>query len=338
MSGLPRFAAPIVCAPMAGGPSTPELVAAVSAGGGFGLLAGGYLTAAALSDQIRRTRALTDRPFGVNLFWPEPDPGPIDLTGYAEAVAAFARDRGGAEISPGQPHWDDDELAAKLESVLAERPAVVTFTFGCPDTATVARLHAAGIVVGDTVTTRAEAEVAVRAGVDLLIVQGPDAGGHRGTHRVADEPSDTPLGDVIAEIAPLGVPIWAGGGLGTAAAIAGILTAGASAAVLGTMFLLCPEAGTNPTHRRMLTKRRDSVVTRAFTGRPARGLRTAFIDALDALAPAAYPQVHHLTAPIRRAAAGAGDAEALHLWAGTAHRRAVELPAAMIVEHLAGEL
>ncbi|OYO06031.1 NAD(P)H-dependent flavin oxidoreductase [Enemella evansiae] len=335
-SALPAHRLPIVLAPMAGGPSTPELVAAVCEAGGFGYLPAGYLTADALAERIARTRELTERPFGVNLFVPEPQQRQ-DLSAYAESLRPDA-ERLGAAV--GKLDWSDtDHWAAKLELLAGDPVAVVSFTFGLPSAEEAERLHAAGSALVGTITTVPEARAAADRGMDALCVQGPDAGGHRGTHRVTDEPSTLPLADLLAEVrAAVELPLIATGGIGTAAQIRELLAAGATAVQLGSLFLRCPEAGTNETHRKALTRRRDTVVTRAFSGRPARGLRNRFIDEHDADAPAAYPQVNQLTGPLRKAAAAAGDADSLHLWAGTNYRRAVDLPAADLVTALAAEL
>lgn len=329
--------APIVAAPMAGGPSTPELVTAVGRAGGFGFLAGGYRSRAALAPDVARTRSLGPMPFGVNLFVPQ-EPVRADLADFTARLVAYAAERG-LDAAPGAVDWDDDDAyAAKVDVLVADPVAVVSFTFGLPATGDVERLHAAGSAVACTVTTRAEAEAARAVGADALVVQGPGAGGHRGTHRMADEPSTTPLPDLLDDVTGLGLPMLAAGGLGTAADVRAVLHRGAVAAQLGTMFLLAPEAGTSATHRTALRRRRDTVVTRALSGRPARGLRNHFIDALDAYAPVAYPQVNQLTGPIRKAAAAHGDEQAVHLWAGTAYRRAIAAPAGDIVRLLAAEL
>ncbi len=321
---------------MAGGPSTPELVAAVSAAGGFGYVAAGYLTPEALADLIRRTRELTDRPFGVNLFVPEVLP-PVDISGYADRLRPAA-ERLGATVPV--PDWtDDDHWAEKIDLLCADPVAVVSFTFGLPTPATVERLHNAGTALIGTVTTVAEARTAVERGLDALCVQGPEAGGHRATHRIADQPEATPLPELLAATrAAVDVPLVAAGGIGTAGQVRELLEIGATAVQVGTLFLLCPEAGTNPTHRAAFAGGRDTVVTRAYSGRPARGLQNRFIEAHDAHAPAAYPQVNQLTGPLRKAAAAAGDVETLHLWAGTNYRRALAVPAAEVIDGLAAGL
>ncbi|SDZ11371.1 nitroalkane oxidase [Micromonospora pattaloongensis] len=334
---------PVVVAPMAGGPSTPELVAAVGEAGALGFLAAGYRSAVQLEAQIARTRALTDRPFGVNVF--VPGSSSVDVAAldrYALRLAPVAQRLG---VPLGDGRWDDDGYAGKLELLVAARVPMVAFTFGCPSAQDVERLHGAGSLVAVTVTSPAEAVQAQRVGADALVAQGAEAGGHQGCF---DDDPHTPLGGaarplatLLAELAPTAPPpVIAAGGLMTGADIAGALAAGAVAGQLGTAFLCCPEAGTSETHRRALADPRFTATafTRAFTGRTARGLVNDFLREHTADAPAAYPWVHHLTRPLRAAAAERGDADTVHLWTGQGWRDIRPLPAAELVATLAVEL
>lgn len=333
---------PVWAAPMAGGPSSPALIAAVGAAGGLGLVPGGYLSAAAFAERLVAVGAATDAPWGVNLFLPGPPTATPDaVAAHAEALRPWAAARG---VELGEPRWEDDAIDAKVEIVLAHRPAAVTFAFGCPAPELVGRLRErTGAVVLATVTTPDEAAEATAAGVDGLVVQGSEAGGHRGSF--ADDPSQPGGGELVPllpllagvrRVSPL--PLVAAGGLMTGADVAGVLGAGATAAQLGTAFLCTPEAGTSQTHRRALLERRyaGTTVTRGFTGRPARGLANplalAFPDA-----PAAYPEVHHLTRPLRAAAAAQGDPDAVHLWAGEGWRAVTEEAAGELVARIARE-
>ncbi|WP_420821589.1 nitronate monooxygenase [Pseudonocardia acidicola] len=329
---LADLTTPVVAAPMAGGGTTPELVAAVGAAGGFGFLAGGYLDADALAARIAALRALSDRPFGVNLFLPGPrrDSGAAE---YGERLVA-------AGLEPGEPRYDDDGYPGKLALLLAEPVPLVSFTFGCPDAATVRDLHAVGSEVVVTVTGPAEARQAAAAGADALVVQGMEAGAHRGLF--SDDPADPAGGDALGLLAALRLvaaavelPLVAAGGIADGAGVAAVLAAGAVAAQLGTAFLVCPEAGTKPAHRAALSTPDGprTGFTRAFTGRTARGIRNAFLDAHGAAAPAAYPQVHHITAPIR----AHGEPDRMALWAGQAYPLVRPLPAAELVALLRDE-
>jgi nitronate monooxygenase len=315
MSVLERLEVPIVLAPLAGGPSTPELAAAVCNGGGLGFLAGGYLSAAALEERIVALRKLTQRPFGVNLFVPG---APADENTYAEYTREL-----------GEPRFEDDDWAAKLALMERAKPDVVSFTFGCPSSEELARMGEAWV----TVTSPGEAAIALSAGAGALVVQGSEAGGHRGVF--ADAPGITQYGLLpLLQLIETSKPLIATGGIATGAAVAAVLSAGAAAAQVGTAFLRAPEAGTAAAHREALATTRETGLTRAFTGRLARGIRNRFMDEHPD-APVAYPEIHFATAPMRAEARERGDAEAFNLWAGEAHALAQEKPAAEILAELA---
>jgi len=333
---LSELRIPVIAAPMAGGPSTPRLVAAVSGTGAFGFLAGGYRTADALAEQLATTRSLTTAPFGVNLFVPGPE-STVDALAYRERVRPDA-DRYGAE--PGEPRWDDDDYPAKIDLLVQARVPVVSFTFGLPRPADVQRLHDCGTEVVVTVTTPDEARQAAERGADSLCVQGFEAGGHRSTF--TNDPASPTGGEPYGLLALLrlvsaavDLPLVAAGGMVHGRDVAAVLAGGAIAAQCGTAFLRCPEAGTPPTQRAALADgTRTTTVTRAFSGRPARGLANRFIAEHGPHAPAAYPQLHNLTRPIRSAAGAAGDPESMSLWAGQTYPVAIEAPAADVVARL----
>jgi len=322
---------PIVQAPMGGGVSTPALAAAVSEAGGLGFLAAGYKASDAVRVDVEAVRAATERPFGVNLFArPQPVPDSRAVERYAHALA----ERYGAL---GAPRHDDDGWDEKLTLVSEQRVPVVSFTFGCPAADVVARLQAAGSAVWVTVTTASEARAAEAAGVNALVVQGVEAGGHRGTF---DDTAPTGVGLLTAlqlVAAASRLPLVATGGLATGRSVAGVLAAGAAAAQLGTAFMLAPEAATSEAHRRAVAGDGETGLTRAFSGRTARGIVNRFQREHTPDAPLGYPDVHHLTAPLRAAARARGDADGFHLWAGQAHALARTLPAAELVRGLAGE-
>jgi nitronate monooxygenase len=335
-SPLPS-ALPIIQAPMAGGPSTPELTAAVGRTGGFGFLAAGYRSPDQLRMSIAATRRLTDAPFGVNLFYPTPpaDPGPVHT--YADVIRPESERLG---VPLGAPRWDDDAIGDKLDVVASERVAMVSFTFGCPTAAEVETLHTAGCVVAVTVTSAAEARVAEDAGADLVAVQGTEAGGHQGSF-LDHEPNRVPLATLLDEVgATTGLPMVGSGGIMTGTRVAEVLGAGAVAAQLGTAFLGCPEAGTSAVHREALTSEAypGTMLTRAFSGRWGRGLANEFAVAYSNAAPDAYPEVHHLTRPLRAAATDAGDPRVPNLWAGEGWRHVRSEPADVVVRGIASEL
>jgi nitronate monooxygenase len=327
---LERLAVPIVGAPLAGGPSTPALAAAISDAGGLGFVAAGYKAPEAMAEDVAATRALTGAPFGVNVFAAAPteaEPG---------AVEAYARRLGSAApgVEPGAPRSDDDGYAAKVELLLADPVPVVSFTFGCPARDLVERFRGAGSEVWVTVTDVAEAEEAAAAGADALVVQGVEAGGHRGSF-ADDRPGDYGLLALIQLVrAAVPLPLVATGGIATGRAIAAVLAGGAAAAQVGSAFLCCPEAGTSAVHREALLRRGETALTRAFTGRTARGIANRFMREHSDHAPAAYPAVHYVTAPIRAHGRAEGDPDLVNLWAGQAHELAREVPAAELVREL----
>ncbi|HVV18047.1 MAG TPA: nitronate monooxygenase [Pseudonocardiaceae bacterium] len=326
---------PVVAAPMAGGPTTPALTAAVSGAGGFGFLAAGYRTPDQVAEQIAQVRSLTAEPFGVNVFVPGEE-ATVDLTPYRELIAAHGTE-------PGEPTFDDDAYPAKIDLLVAERVPVVSFTFGLPTPDDVARLHGVGTEIAVTVTTPHEARSAAERGVDALVVQGFEAGGHRSVF--TDDPASPAGGDTYGLLALLRVvgaavdlPLVAAGGIVHGGDVAAVLAGGAVAAQLGTAFLRSPEAGTPAAQRTALAETdRSTSVTRAFSGRPARGIVNRFMIEHDAQAPAAYPQVNNMTRPIRSAAAAAGDYESMSLWAGQTYPLATAEPAADVVRRLHDE-
>ncbi|MGH3494535.1 MAG: NAD(P)H-dependent flavin oxidoreductase [Sciscionella sp.] len=328
---LPGMTVPVVLAPMAGGVGTPALIAAVAESGGLATLPAGYLDVETFGKQLAEVRAATDRPFAVNLFVPGPE-STVDTLSYVASIAADAVEHG---VELGAPAFDDDDYPAKLELVIAERVPVVSFTFGLPGPTEVARLHAAGSTVVATVTTPREAHAAVRVGADVLCLQGVEAGGHRGCFDV-DEVEGFSLLPLIGLVArDIGLPLIAAGGIMRRADVAAVLAAGASAAQCGTAFLRCPEAGTGQAHREALAAgRRRTVITKAFTGRPARGLNNRFAAEHSAGAPSAYPQLHHVTKPLRAAAAAVGDTETVSLWAGQGYPLGTANPAAEVLAAL----
>ncbi len=330
---------PVIAAPMAGGASTPALVTAAARAGGLGFLAAGYKTPQALAGQIAEVRS-AGLPFGVNLFAPNPVPAdPGAYRRYARAIQPEA-DRYGLDLAGDDPAEDDDHWAEKVALLTADPVPLVSFTFGIPEPAVIAALRRAGSLVALTVTSAEEARAAAEARADLLVVQASAAGAHSGTLTPERLPPPVPLATLIAQVrAETTVPLLAAGGLGEPGDVAEACRAGAAAVVAGTVLLRADESGASPAHQAALAgPPRDTIVTRAFTGRPARGLRNVFTDRYDAIAPAGYPAIHHLTSPLRRAAAAAGDVERLHLWAGTAYRHATAEPAGRILARLASGL
>jgi nitronate monooxygenase len=324
---------------MAGGPSTPALVIAAAEAGAVGFLAGGYKTAAAMRDEIAAVRAATAGAFGVNLFVPgEPTAEPAALAAY---LARLEPDAAALGAAPGPPQWDDDDYVAKLDTLVDDPPPMVSFTFGVPAREVVRALQAADALVAVTVTTPAEAALAVQSGVDCLCLQGEEAGAHRGSMANDTRPGqDVPLRELLAAVTgATDLPLIAAGGLAGPEDVAAVLAAGATQAQLGTAFLRCTESGANPVYQAALADPRftTTAVTRAFSGRRARSLVNGFLRDHDG-APPAYPEINNATRPLRAAAAAAGDADRMSLYAGVGFRRAQARPAGEIIAQLVAGL
>jgi NAD(P)H-dependent flavin oxidoreductase YrpB (nitropropane dioxygenase family) len=275
----------------------------------------------------------------VNLF--APNPLPVDRSEFRHYAGQLVSEaeRFGLIFDGENPVEDDDHWAGKLEVLRSYPVPLVSFTFGLPGRADLALLRSTGARLAQTVTTVDEARAAAEAGLDCLVVQSAFAGGHSATFDPRRPLVETPLPELVAAIgAAVRLPVIAAGGIANPVDVALTVRAGADAVAVGTLLLRSPEAGTTATHRAALAGDRPTVLTHAFTGRPARGLRNEFIDRYEALAPYGYPALHHLTVALRRSAAAAGDPERLHLWAGTGYRHATESAASTILAHLASSL
>lgn len=328
---------PIIQAPMAGGISTPALTAAVSQAGALGFVAGGLLTPDELQREVATVWGLTAAPFGVNLFCPSPAPGdPAVIEAYAARLRPLAAEAG---VALGEPRFHDGEFDAKLALLAQATPAVVSFTFGCPSAGQIEQLRRAGSEVWVTVTEVREALTAAARGADAVIAQGSEAGGHRGSW-IDDDRPPAPMLELVAAVraALPELGLVAAGGIMTGAHVAGALAAGADGVQLGTAFMLTPEAGTSPAHRRALITERPTALTRAFSGRRGRGIVNGWMELVGDSAPSAYPELVGLTAPLRAAGLRGQDAERFNLWAGERYAEARALPAAELVAELATEL
>jgi nitronate monooxygenase len=326
---------PLVVAPMGGGPSTPELVVAAAEGGAVGFLAAGYKTSAAMASEITAVRARTSEAFGINVFVPGVPAS--DETSLAQYLDSLAADVEAIDAELGQAVWDDDAFDEKIAVLLRESPPIVSFTFGCPKPEVIAAFRDVGSVVAVTVTSPDEATFAANAGADALCVQGDEAGAHRGSFTNDDRPGrDLGVLALIAEVAKrTDLPQIAAGGIMDSGQVTAVIAAGADAVMCGTAFLRCPESGAHPTYKVALADPRfaTTVLTRAFSGRPARGLLNHFArDHADA--PGAYPEINNATRPLRARAAAIGDPERMSLWAGVGFAAARDRPAAEIIEHL----
>lgn len=286
MNVLSSLAVPVIAAPMAGGPSTPALALAVEKAGGLGFLAAGTISAEELTAQLN------------------------DVAGHRYAVNLFARQKPLPSLAPVRRFIEDAGLAvdalpdvdytngweAKFAAVLQAPtpPVAVSSTFGPFSREEIAQLHGAGIEAWVTVTNPGDAAEAQRLGADVLVVQGPDAGGHRGTWTVEETPDDRPLLNLLHDL-DTSVPVVAAGGI-DGSNLSEILRH-CDAVSIGSAFLLAEEAGTSEFNRQLLRTGGISVSTRGFSGRVARGLETEFTRAREM--PAIYPYVNALLKPLR---------------------------------------
>ena len=340
---------PIIQAPM-GGADTPALIAAVCNSGGLGSLAAAYLTPDQISKAIARVRELTDKPFNVNLFAggyghgasAPANSGPM-LAG-APMLALLSEIHQALELpAPTLPAPPADPFNDQLEAILDARPAVFSFTFGIPSRDALARIKSRGIATFGTATTADEAVMLEQAGVIAIVAQGAEAGAHRGTFAGPFEAAMIPTLQLVAAISErVATPAIASGGLMDGRDIAESFARGASAAQLGTAFLACPECGISESYKQaILSARADTtVITRAFSGRPARGLANTFIERLagreNIILP--FPVQNILTRPMRNAAAKRGEPGYQSLWAGQGVTRTRTLPAAELVRRLVEEI
>jgi nitronate monooxygenase len=333
------IAHPIIQAPMAGGGDTPALVAAVAEAGGIGFLGAQYLSPDAIAAAAHEVRERTDRPFGINLFAPQPVPEDVDSTGAVAHVTRFYAELGLPAPEPPGPSTPpfDAQLAAGLES----GAAAFSFTMGLPPADAVAAIKDRGMLLIATATTVAEAARAAAAGSDAIVAQGAEAGGHRGTFPGARRPGLVGTMALVPQVVDaVDVPVIASGGIMDGRGIVAALALGAVAVQMGTAFLVCDEAGPPPAYKQAILQAADdgTAITRAFSGRWARGVRNRFLDETpeDAILP--FPMQNALTRPMRTVAAQRGEIDYLSIWSGQGTRLARAGSAAALMARLVEEM
>jgi nitronate monooxygenase len=335
---------PIIQAPMAGGGDTPDLVASVCNAGGLGCIGAAYLTPEQIADTGRAVRAKTAKPFGINLFAPSPSVDEkIAIEPALRRLAPYYSELG--ITPPTQPVTPRFVFAEQLAATLQTEASVFSFTFGILPPDAIAAIKQRGVFLIGTATTVDEATALERAGVDAIVAQGSEAGGHRGSFSGEFEAGMVGTISLVPQIVDaVRVPVIASGGIMDGRGIAAALALGASAVQLGTAFLTCDEAGISNAYKDAILRAHENQtrLTRAFSGRPARGIVNRFMTEMESAGSREtilpFPVQNELTRALRVAASKQGKAEFLSLWAGQGVRMARRQSAADLVQRLAGEL
>jgi nitronate monooxygenase len=335
---------PIIQAPMAGGVTTSQLVAAVSNAGGLGMIGAGYMTPEQLREQIRELKSLAEKNFGVNLFVPESYVVDKEKIAAANNFLQPVLQELDVVEERKLPSFEQDlkKFHEHVKVVIEEKVPVCSFTFGVPAPDIMARLKEHSIIVIGTATTVEEAMINERAGMDAVVVQGVEAGGHRGSFHDEDKQSLIGLMSLIPQTADrLRVPIIAAGGIMDGRGLMAAKCLGAQGVQMGTAFLVCEESGANQIHKDAIIQGTEdkTVLTKAFSGKMARGLKNRFTEKMKEVEEdlPAYPLQNELTKAIRKASATKGTQEYMSLWAGQSPRLAQQLTARQLIEKILHE-
>jgi nitronate monooxygenase len=333
---------PIIQAPMAGGITTPELVAAVSNAGGLGSLGGGYMTPDELKIAVQKIKQLTKNPFAVNLFIPEKYHADSDKIDQARHTVQMSCPELNFVIPPINPPYAPS-FDAQMQVILEEKIPIFSFTFGIPSENWLEKLRKQNIFLIGTATSLEEAKCLERKGIDAIVAQGSEAGGHRGTFIGKAENSLIDLESLTAELVEnIHIPIIAAGGIMNANGIAKALKLGATAVQMGTVFLCCSEANTHPYYKKLLLSlsQENTTLTRAFSGKLARGLKNRFITRMKAFEESIvdYPIQNALTKAMRKEAGQQNNTDFMSMWAGQNAHLCKELSADIFIKELNREM
>ncbi|MFD1849619.1 NAD(P)H-dependent flavin oxidoreductase [Oceanobacillus bengalensis] len=336
---------PIIQAPMAGGVTTSALVASVSNNGGLGMIGAGYMRPEALREQIHAMKQITDKPFGVNIFIPnEYTVSEEKVRQAVQLIEPIENKLRVQENSRKLPDVETDKRTYEklLNVIIEESIPVCSFTFGLPTKEVMSRLKRNGTILIGTATTVKEAIECEKVGMDMVVVQGSEAGGHRGNFRHKHEESLVGLMSLIPQVVDkISIPVIAAGGIMDGRGLMAAICLGAKAVQMGTAFLTSTESGANPVHKdAILHATEDQItLTAAFSGKWARGINNQFIkemDAKEALLPD-FPVQNTLTQSIRKAASSEGNQEYMSLWSGQSPRLAKKQPVSELINHIIHE-
>jgi nitronate monooxygenase len=341
MFNFSQLALPLIQAPMAGGITTPQLVAAVANHGGVGSFGFAYSTPEKIHTDLVTAQSLTSGPINANFFVFSPVRLPSDQTqtNAIQALHSLGVDGAQSLTIPAEPFYPN--LMEQLEPVWRTRPAILSFHFGLPPDGVIAKAHALGITVGISATSLAEALAIESANADFIVAQGIEAGGHRGQFdiQVKDEALSTL--EITAQLVKhCRIPIVAAGGIMNGVHIQNALAKGAHAVQMGTAFLCCDESGTPPSYRHYLLHKQDrpTTLTKAFSGRLARGLENTFTRTMQDQTTLPFPIQNTLTGPLRQWAMSQNDSEYQSLWAGTAYAQIRSMSTKDVMQHLRDEV
>jgi len=332
---------PILLAPMAGGPTTPELVSAVSDAGGFGQFGAAYLKGKEIKDMAYKVQNSTNKGFGINLFIPHnPTYTEQDLTRATSAISKYYDlfdIKPPVNIANTMPNFDE-----QIKAVIESGTKLCSFHLGVPLKSDIEALKAVGILTTVSVTSVKEGEQAENLGVDFIIAQGSEAGGHRGTWVGDWRNSMTGTMSLLAQLKQTtSTPIIAAGGIMNGSSMAAAMTLGAVGVQMGTAFLTCPESGVNSRYKQALLDVIDdnTIVTQTFSGRPARGLRNNYIDEMEKSGAYTlpFPLQNILTSSLRKAASKENDTDYMSMWCGQAASLSRGIPAVKLIETILKE-
>ena len=333
---------PIIQAPMAGGATTPELVAAVSNAGGLGSLGAGYMAPDDIRRAIKRIRELTNEPFAVNLFIPQGhEASQEQIEKACDDIEQCSKELG-QKIKPVLAPYAQS-FEEQIQVILEEKAPIFSFTFGILDKIWIEKVRSNNALLIGTATTLPEAQALEESGVDMIVAQGSEAGGHRGTFLSGEEDALIGLFSLIPQcVEQLKIPVIAAGGIMDGRGIVAAITLGAAAVQMGTAFLSCHESGIHDKYKEiLLAQQHDSTtLTRAFSGKLARGIRNKFIDRIqDKQANILnYPIQNALTKSMRQKAKKVESTEFMSLWAGQAASLSREISAKDLMSKLVAEV